>query len=86
LENDSGNPKNTYSSILLPNTSSLFLRLKNSLISHGKAMLFHGHSHFSPELQKIDKDTNYCNKNGFHSFHIPSLTFPAYISETGTRK
>lgn len=53
--------------------------IKNALINHGKAILFHGHSHFMPAMQELDKLTNYTDKNGFPSVHVSSLGWAAYI-------
>lgn len=89
LKNDSGNPNNAYQSYLFENSSAGFSGIKQRFLdvitSHANCYLFHGHSHFMPELQEVDETTNYTNKNGFHSIHIPSLSAPAYLNEAGER-
>lgn len=57
--------------------------IKNALNNHGRAVLFHGHSHFMPSMQELDKLTNYTNKNGFPSVHVSSLGWAAYINASG---
>lgn len=83
---DSGDPLEAYGSVLLPQTSSITQRLKTALSKHGKSVIFHGHSHFKQSMQELDKDTNYTNKNGFHSVHVPSLCTPAYVNASGSRE
>lgn len=89
LKDDSGNPKDAYESYLFETTAAEFVGIKqrflNALIGHGNCYLFHGHSHFAPACQIEDKSTNYTNKNGFHSIHVPSLSSPANINEGGER-
>jgi predicted phosphodiesterase len=86
ISDDCGNTLNTYGNALLPQTSSVTKRLKAALISHGKCIIFHGHSHFMQSEQKKDETTNYTNKNGFHSVHVPSLAAPAYVNTSGSRE
>jgi hypothetical protein len=89
LKDDSGNPLDIYQSYLFENTSTEFAGIKqrflNALNTHGNCYLFHGHSHINPSEQTKDKLTNYTNKNGFHSIHVPSLSSPASISVYGDR-
>lgn len=42
-------------------------------------ILFHGHSHMKFQCQELDKTTNYAEKNGFKSVHIPSLGVPREV-------
>lgn len=79
ISDDSGNTLNAYGNALLPQTSNTTKRLKTALTNHGKCVIFHGHSHFRQAEQEKDKTTNYTNKNGFHSVHVPSLAAPAYV-------
>lgn len=80
ISSDSGNTLNIYGNALLPASSTITARLKTALISHGKSVIFHGHSHFMQSMQELDETTNYTNKNGFHSVHVPSVGFPAYVA------
>lgn len=79
ISGDSGNTLTTYGNALLPATSSITKRLITALATHGKSVVFHGHSHFRQSEQTVDETTNYTNKNGFHSVHVPSLAAPAYV-------
>lgn len=81
ISDDCGNTLNTYGNALLPTTSSITQRLKTALSTHGKSVIFHGHSHFRQAEQTVDKTTNYTDKNGFHSVHVPSLSAPAYVAD-----
>ena len=86
ISGDSGNTLNTYGNALLPTTSSIATRLKTALTNHGKSVIFHGHSHFRQSEQEKDETTNYTNKNGFHSVHVPSLAAPAFVNASGSRE
>ena len=86
ISDDSGNALNTYGNALLPQTSSVTKRLKTALTNHGKCVIFHGHSHFRQVEQEKDETTNYTNKNGFHSVHVPSLAVPAFVNASGSRE
>lgn len=80
---DSGNTLNANPNDLLPESGYVTNLIKNALINHGRAVLFHGHAHFMPSMQEVDKLTNYTDKNGFPSVHIPSLGWAAYVDDTG---
>lgn len=86
ISDDCGNTLNAYVSALLPQTSSTTKRLKTALTNHGRSIIFHGHSHFRQTEQIQDETTNYTNKNGFHSFHVPSLAAPAFVNASGSRE
>ena len=86
ISDDSGNTLNSYGNALLPTSSSIATRLKTALANHGKAVIFHGHSHFRQAEQEKDETTNYTNKNGFHSVHVPSLAAPAFVNASGSRE
>lgn len=86
ISDDSGNTLNSYGNALLPVSSSVATRLKTALSNHGKCVIFHGHSHFRQAEQELDKTTNYTNKNGFHSVHVPSLAAPAFVNASGSRE
>lgn len=81
FSNDSGNTKNAYSGNMLDSRPAL-----KTLLSQYKTILFHGHSHFRQSEQEKDKTTNYTNKNGFHSMHVPSLAAPAFVNASGSRE
>lgn len=68
---------------LIPESGYVTNLIKNALINHGRAVLFHGHSHFMPNMQEIDKLTNYTDKNGFPSVHVSSLGWASYIGDDG---
>jgi hypothetical protein len=86
ISNDSGNTLDAYGNALLPTSSTVTTRLKTALSNHGKSVIFHGHSHFKQSEQEVDETTNYTNKNGFHSVHIPSLAAPAFVNASGSRE
>lgn len=69
VSNDSGSTKNCYTCYF----GSHETEFKEIMASHGKAIHYHGHSHIKLECQEIDKSTNYTEKNGFPSVHIPSV-------------
>lgn len=76
---DSGNPLGLHDSLDIfaatPEKDNFITALKN----HGNVILFHGHSHFKFECQNDDKSSNYSNKNGFHSVHVPSNAYPRIV-------
>lgn len=83
--NDSGNPLgihpaggNIYQTMVNYN-SNLIGAFIEALKAHGNVTLFHGHSHYKFECQNDDKASNYSNKNGFHSVHVPSNAYPRII-------
>ena len=80
LTDDSGNPLGKHKSPICP-AAVIDSIIKNALKNHGRAMLFHGHAHFMPQLQERDKTTNYTDKNGFPSVHVPSLAMAARLDE-----
>ncbi len=55
-----------------------------SLLKHYKnTILFHGHSHLRFNLQELDKKANYSSDVGYRSVHIPSLSVPRDMAESG---
>lgn len=86
ISGDSGNTLDAYGNALLPASSTVTTRVKKALAGHGNVVLFHGHTHFMPSMQELDELTNYTNKNGFHSVHVPSLSAPAFVNEAGERQ
>lgn len=69
VANDSGSTKNCYTCYF----GSHEAEFKELMASHGKAIHYHGHSHIKLEYQELDESTNYTEKNGFPSVHIPSV-------------
>lgn len=82
MDGDSGDTLDKNPNDLLP-IGYVTNIIKGALSNHGRAVLFHGHSHFMPSMQEIDIMTNYTDVNGFPSVHIPSLGWAAYVSESG---
>lgn len=80
---DSGDTLGANPNDLLPASGYVTNLIKNALINHGRAVLFHGHAHFMPRMQELDKLTNYTEKNGFPSVHVPSLGWAAYVDDAG---
>lgn len=80
---DSGDALGANENDLLPESGYVTNLIKNALINHGRAILFHGHSHCLPRLQEIDELTNFTEKNGFPSVHVSSLGWAAYIDDSG---
>ncbi len=52
----------------------------SALKNHGRLILFHGHSHMKLECQDDDETSNYNNKYGFHSVHVPSCAVPRIVT------
>jgi hypothetical protein len=50
-----------------------------ALKNHGRAVLFHGHSHMMFEAQELDEKANYTKINGYHSVHVPSVGNPRWV-------
>ena len=82
MDDDSGDTLDKNPNDLLP-VGYVSNTIKNALKNHGRAILFHGHSHFMPSMQEIDKLTNYTDINGFPSFHVSSLGWAAYVNDSG---
>ena len=78
LTDDSGNPLGVHPVNIAP-APYVHNVIVNALKNHGRAVLFHGHAHFMPTMQVHDKTTNYTDKNGFPSVHVPSLGWASYI-------
>lgn len=69
--NDSGNTKNSYASAVFGGYANI---VKNLLNHYKNAILYHGHSHIKFEYQELDETTNFTEKNGYPSVHIPSVS------------
>lgn len=80
---DSGDTLGVNPNDLIPESGYVTELIKNALISHGRAVLFHGHYHFMPTMQELDKLTNYTDKNGFPSVHVSSLGWASYVDGNG---
>lgn len=66
---DSGSTKSCYTCAF----GSHEAEFKALMTDHGRAIHYHGHSHIKFQCQEIDEATNYTEKNGFPSVHIPSV-------------
>ena len=80
---DSGDTLGKNPNDLIPESGYVTNLIKNALINHGRAVLFHGHSHFMPSMQEVDKLTNYTDRNGFPSVHVSSLGWASYVGSSG---
>ena len=69
VANDSGSTKNCYTCAFGGHEAEF----KALMAAHGRAIHYHGHSHIKLQCQEIDEATNYTEKNGFPSVHIPSV-------------
>ena len=69
VANDSGNTKKCYTCAFGDRVEEF----KALMAAHGRAIHYHGHSHIKFQCQEIDEATNYTEKNGFPSVHIPSV-------------
>lgn len=78
LTDDSGNPLGVHPTPIEP-APYVHNIITTALKNHGRAILFHGHSHFMPSIQEQDETTNYTDKNGFPSVHVSSLGWASYI-------
>ena len=87
-EGDSGNPNNLYTFDLFNTGDNKAYRQKEKqcfidMLKHYKnTVWFHGHSHALFELQSIESWSNYSEKLGYRSVHIPSISKPK--DENGT--
>ena len=82
--NDSGSTKQFYKA-----SFGQYLEQVQSLLKHYKnTILYHGHSHIKFKCQELDKSTNYTNKNGYRSIHIPSVghAMDVVLQDDGTYK
>ncbi len=59
---------------------------KNLLSHYQNVIHFHGHSHMEFGLQQYSEDANYDNVFSRHSVHIPSLSVPRGVDESGSLK
>lgn len=66
---DSGSTKNCYTCSFGGREADF----KALMATHGRVIHYHGHSHIKFQCQQIDETTNYTEKNGFPSVHIPSV-------------
>lgn len=82
MDDDSGDTLDKNPNDLLP-VGYVYNQIKTALVNHGRAILFHGHSHFMPSMQELDEMTNYTGKNGFPSVHVSSLGWAAYVNASG---
>lgn len=81
MDGDSGDTLDKNPNDLLP-VGYVSNQIKTALANHGRAILFHGHSHFIPSMQELDELTNYTDINGFPSVHVSSLGWAAYVNES----
>ena len=84
VKDDSGSTKSCYT-CYFGNREAEFKAL---MAAHGRAVHYHGHSHIKFQCQEIDEATNYTERNGFPSVHIPSVgaTMNVVQQEDGTWK
>ncbi len=59
---------------------------KNLMSHYQNAIHFHGHTHMGFELQQYSDSANYDNVFNSHSVHIPSLSVPRGLNESGGLK
>ena len=69
VANDSGSTNNCYTCRF----GSHEEEFKALMAAHGRAIHYHGHSHIKFQCQELDDSTNYTEKNGFPSVHVPSV-------------
>lgn len=79
VPNDSGSTKNCYTCSF----GSHEAEFKTLMANHGRAIHYHGHSHIKFQCQEIDEATNYTEKNGFPSVHIPSVAESRNVVQQG---
>lgn len=84
---DCGNAFGTYGNDLFGDWGANKTTFINLLNSHKNTIVFHGHSHFMPELQEKAKNANYSKSLGFHSLHVPSISWNTdeTLNENGGR-
>ena len=83
IEEDSGDSKDVRENSIFEMWGETNKRAFMSLMSHYKnTILFHGHSHMKLKCQELDKNSNYTEKNGFKSVHIPSSATPRDVDLT----
>lgn len=83
IEEDSGDPLDVRENSIFDywgtTKTNAFINLLNQ---YPNVILFHGHSHMKFELQEVDVNANYTEKNGFKSVHVSSLATPRDIEYT----
>jgi hypothetical protein len=81
-----GNPNGLYTSALIWNINDggIGQAFINLLRHYKNSILFHGHSHTRFWLQEVDEKANYSDIDGYRSVHIPSLSVPRDIADSGT--
>ncbi len=85
-EHGTGNPNGLYKSALIWRTTDGGIgQAFMSLLKHYKNIVFfHGHSHTRFWLQELDKKANYSEADGYRSVHIPSLSVPRDLADSGS--
>lgn len=80
-DNDSGNPYGVYANKIFEwwgDKTDVFTNLLND---HKKVILFHGHSHMHFAMQEDVKNAIYSKTLGFHSVHVPSISWNRMIKD-----
>lgn len=72
---DSGNPYNAYQGNIFDSWGQDKKESFVNIVKQYNTLVFHGHSHFHPQLQEEVSNTNYSNLLGFHSVHVPSCAY-----------
>lgn len=79
IRGDSGDPLAIHREPISTYWGAKTTVLMNLLAHYKNVVLLHGHSHYRFDCQELDETTNYTDKNGFRSVHVPSLGRPRKI-------
>ena len=83
IEEDSGDPLDLRENSIFEYWGATKTKVFMNLLKHyTNTILFHGHSHMKYECQKLDKNANYTERNGFKSVHVPSSARPRDVDLT----
>lgn len=83
IEEDSGDPLDVRENSIFDYWGETKTTAFTKLLSqYSNVILFHGHSHMKFELQEVDVNANYTEKNGFKSVNASSLSTPRDILYT----
>ena len=80
IEEDSGDASDVRENSIFESWGTVRTTAFMNLLRHYKnTLLFHGHSHMKLDCQKLDMNSNYTERNGFRSIHVPSSAIPRYV-------
>lgn len=82
-DGDSGNPYGLYGNKVFDWWGEKKYQFIN-IIRQYNTIVFHGHSHISPNMQEEIKHSNYSEQLGFRSVHVPSISYERKVEAKTT--